>query len=163
MKFLVTFLVLFVHWLIWSGLFDAFHLSLGLLSCGLVAFISNNLMFQRNDFRELPQEALRFVRYFFWLYWQTILSNIHIMKIVFAHDMYERINPKVVKFKTFLQKESSLVTFANSITLTPGTVTFFIKDGKYYVHAIDEAVASDLPGEMEKRSGFVFGEEPKNG
>ncbi len=163
MRFLVVFIILFIHWIIWSGQFDAFHLSLGVISCGLVAFISSNIMFQRSDFKELPKEALRFFTYLFWLYWQTILSNIHILKIVFSHDMYDRINPKVVKFKTFLQKDSSLVTFANSITLTPGTVTIYIKDGRYYVHAIDESVAQGLPGDMEKKSGFIFGEEHKNG
>ncbi len=156
MRFLLVFLTLFIHWVIWSGLFDAFHLSLGIISCGLVTLMSGDLMFQRRDFKDLPKEAIRFVSYLVWLFYQIILSNIHIIKIVLSHDMYDKINPKVVKFKSSLKKESSLVTFANSITLTPGTVTIVIKDGVYYVHAIDEHVSADLPGEMEKRSGHVF-------
>jgi multicomponent Na+:H+ antiporter subunit E len=51
-----------------------------------------------------------------------------------------------------------MVTFANSITLTPGTITVEIKDGEYYVHAIDEEVAYDLlyGGEMEDRVAHVY-------
>ncbi|PIP08633.1 MAG: protein MnhE, partial [Syntrophobacteraceae bacterium CG23_combo_of_CG06-09_8_20_14_all_50_8] len=52
-----------------------------------------------------------------------------------------------------MKNDLSLVTFANSITLTPGTITVLIKDGYYYVHAIDMKVAGDLPGEMEERVG----------
>jgi len=158
MKFFFTFIILFIHWVVWSGLFDVFHLSLGVISCGLVLLMSKNMMFQRESFSDFPKECVKFFKYFFWLYWETILSNIHVLKIVFAHDMTEKINPKVVKFKSFLKKDSSLVTFANSITLTPGTVTIVIKDGVYYVHAIDEAVAESLPGDMEMKSGEIFDE-----
>ena len=51
------------------------------------------------------------------------------------------------------------MTFGNSITLTPGTITVLIKKGYYYVHALDRFAAESLPGGMEKKIGHVHLEE----
>jgi len=49
------------------------------------------------------------------------------------------------------------VALANSITLTPGTITMNIHDGEFYVHALDQKVADDLgSGEMEDRIAHIF-------
>ena len=73
--------------------------------------------------------------------------------------MMDLIDPKIIKFKSYLQKDLSLVTFANSITLTPGTITVYIStDGGFSVHAIDKKSAEGLPGEMEARIARAFGE-----
>ena len=63
------------------------------------------------------------------------------------------------RFKTKLRKDISLVTFANSITLTPGTITIRIVDGDFFVYAISKETASNLPGEMEDRIAKIFEEE----
>lgn len=56
-----------------------------------------------------------------------------------------------------MESDISLVALANSITLTPGTITIDIKDGVYYVHAISKKVAEDLmTGEMEDRIAHIF-------
>ncbi len=77
-------------------------------------------------------------------------------KLVLNPNMNDLIDPHIIRFKTKLKKDMSLVTFANSITLTPGTITILIRDGYYLVHAIDMTVAGDLPGEMEERVGHIF-------
>ena len=60
-------------------------------------------------------------------------------------------------FKTKLESDISNVTLANSITLTPGTITIDIKDGVFYVHALSQKVADDLnAGEMEDRVAHIF-------
>jgi multicomponent Na+:H+ antiporter subunit E len=52
-----------------------------------------------------------------------------------------------------------LFIFANSITLTPGTVTVYVSIyGRYAVHAIDAPSGQSLPGEMERRVAQIFGE-----
>jgi multicomponent Na+:H+ antiporter subunit E len=74
--------------------------------------------------------------------------------------MIELIDPKVFKFKSKLKSDISLVTFANSITLTPGTITVYVSmDGQFSVHAIDKKSSEGLPGEMEERIARTFGEE----
>ena len=70
------------------------------------------------------------------------------------------IDPRIIRFKTKLKKDLSLMTFGNSITLTPGTITVLIKEGDFYVHAIDKKVAEDLlTGEMEDKVAHVFMED----
>lgn len=159
MKYIVTFLILFVNWLIWSGMFDSFHVSLGVISCGIVTFMSHDLFFGSGKFHfGHVTEFIRFVLYIPWLLYQIILSNIHVAYLVLHPKML--IEPSMITFETILKKDISIVTFANSITLTPGTITIDIKDGKYFViHCISRKVADDLlSGEMERKIARIFGE-----
>jgi multicomponent Na+:H+ antiporter subunit E len=69
------------------------------------------------------------------------------------------INPGIVEFKTKLKSGLAMTTLANSITLTPGTITIDIRDGKYYVHALTKKVTDDLlSGEMENRVASIYDE-----
>lgn len=135
---------------------DAFHLSLGIISCGIVTFMSHDFLFKREKF--LPQqisEVFRFALYIPWLMYQIILSNIHVARIVLNPDL--PIDPKFIWYRSSLKKDLSQATFSNSITLTPGTITTDIVDGQYYVHCLDQKVADDLlAGEMEKKVARVF-------
>jgi multicomponent Na+:H+ antiporter subunit E len=70
-----------------------------------------------------------------------------------------RLNPRIIPYQTKLTNGLALVTFANSITLTPGTITVYISlKGDFKVHAIDKASGEPLPGEMEAKIAKVFGE-----
>jgi multicomponent Na+:H+ antiporter subunit E len=160
MRYFISFIIFFLLWVIWSGQFDFFHLSLGVISCILVISISHDLLFQRKKFQKRDiTETTRFIKYIPWLLYQIILANIHVAKLALHPRMNDLIDPHIIRFKTKLRKDMSLVTFANSITLTPGTITILIRDGHYFVHAIDMKVAGDLPGEMEERVCHVFMED----
>lgn len=160
MRYIITFSIFFTFWVIWSGLFDAWHLSLGVISCAITTYLSHDLIFKRKEFQKGQlTEVIRFIKYLPWLFYQIYLANIHVVKLALHPRMHDRIDPHIIKFKTKLKKDMSLVTFANSITLTPGTITVLIKDGYYYVHAIDMKVAGDLPGEMEQRVGYIYMED----
>lgn len=160
MKYIVTFLILFVHWLIWSGMFDSFHVSLGVVSCAIVTFMSHDLLFGTGKFSSWHMSVFfRFFGYIPWLLYQIILSNIHVAYLVLHPKML--IEPSMITFETKLKKDISIVTFANSITLTPGTITIDIKDGKYFViHCISRKVIDDLlSGEMERKIARIFEED----
>ncbi|UCE72553.1 MAG: Na+/H+ antiporter subunit E [Nitrospiraceae bacterium] len=159
MKYVIVFLVLYLHWILWSGKFDVFHLSLGVISCALVTFMSHNLYIQSEKLSpRIIKESFRFIKYVPWLLYQIILSNIHVASLVLSPGM--PIDPKIIRYKTKLKSELSLVTFANSITLTPGTITADIVDGEYYVHALSKKVADDLmAGEMEDKVAQIFEED----
>ncbi len=102
---------------------------------------------------------LRFIKYIPWLLYQIFLANIHVLYLTFHPRMMELIDPRIIKFKSKLKSDMSLVTFANSITLTPGTITVYVSiDGDFKVHAIDKASGDPLPGEMEEQIGKAFGE-----
>ena len=160
MVFLVTFVILYSFWVQLSGIFDFFLLSLGVISCALVSYVSRDLLFsEKKVTRDHLSAVLRFIRYLPWLIYQIILANIYVAKLVLNPKMSSLINPRIIRFKVRLKTDVALMTYANSITLTPGTITVLIKDGYYYVHSIDQKVADDLlTGEMEDRVAQIYRE-----
>jgi multicomponent Na+:H+ antiporter subunit E len=153
----VLFVVLFAFWIIFSGRFDALHLVLGLISCAIVTLFSGDLIPELQA-HSIPRAWLRFVSYIPWLLGQILLANLRILVIVFHPRMMDRIDPHIVRFRSHLKSPVSLVAFANSITLTPGTITISVKpDGEFKVHAIDKVSGDALPGDMETRVNRAFG------
>jgi len=117
-------------------------------------------MFEREKFQKKDiTETIRFIKYLPWLIYQIVLANVHVAKVALHPKMNDLIDPHIIRFKTKLKRDISLVTFANSITLTPGTITILIRDGYYLVHSLDMKVAGDLPGEMEERVAHIFMED----
>lgn len=154
-----TFIVCFATWVVLSGKFDAFHLGLGVISCLIVSIASGDLLLSTRRIGSLPGQWLRFITYLPWLLYQIFVANIHVMKLVFHPRMHELINPRIITFNSRLSSEMSRFVFANSITLTPGTITVYVSIfSKFSVHVIDDASAEALPGEMEDRVAAIFEE-----
>jgi multicomponent Na+:H+ antiporter subunit E len=150
-----TALILFAFWALLSGKFDLFHLTLGAICSALAGYLFHDLLFVNVRVGDVRTVAWRFIKYIPWLLHQILLANIHVASLVLSPTM--PITPQVVTFKTKLETDISNVTLANSITLTPGTITMDIKDGVFYVHALSQKVADDLnAGEMEDRIAHIF-------
>ncbi len=158
MAFLATFFILAGFWIFMSGLFDIWHFGLGLVSCALVAYMSSDLLFKKFRSGSRLRETIAFVAYIPWLMYQIYLANIYVVKISLGPNLSKKIFPHIVKFKTSLKSEMAVMTFANSITLTPGTITVHIEGDSFYVHALDVSLADSLPGEMEERVAEIYGE-----
>ena len=126
-RFALTFVIMFGVWILLSGRFDAFHLSLGLISCGIVSYLSSDLLFSAPRPRGLLSQWARFIRYIPWLMVQIIKANLHVTYLTLHPRMMELIDPRIIKFQSKLKSDLALVTFANSITLTPGTITVDIR------------------------------------
>ncbi len=154
-NFIGTSLILFAFWMLLSGKFDAFHLTLGAICCALTGYLFHDLLFANARVGDMHIVAARFIAYIPWLIQQIVLSNIHVASLALSPKM--PIDPQIIKFKTKLETDISWVTLANSITLTPGTITMDIKDGVYYVHALSKKVAEDLnTGDMEDKVAHIF-------
>lgn len=151
----VTFLLLFALWMTLSGFFDAFHLTLGVICCGLVTWWSGDLLFEERtvSLGGLLRRGIGMVGYLCWLLWQIVLSNIHLLKLSLG-DMKE-VSPRIVEFRTHLKTDFGKYLLANSITITPGTITLKIIGDVFYVHAISAAAAAGLDGSMERRIAAV--------
>jgi multicomponent Na+:H+ antiporter subunit E len=150
---------MFTVWLVFSGRFDGFHLILGVVSCTIIALLSADLLFPFPVNRDLPFLWLRIVGYLPWLFYQILRANLHVMYLVFHPRMIELIDPHIIEFNSELTSDVARTTFANSITLTPGTITVNVTAlGKFSVHCIDTESGLPLPGEMEARIANVFGE-----
>ncbi len=157
--YVFTFFLSFGTWIILSGKFDAFHLTLGVISSILISLFSTDLLFLEGRPKGMFRKFIGVIAYIPWLIYQVVLANLHVLYLSLHPRMLEKINPQVIKFQSQLKSELSMVLFANSITLTPGTITIYVSvDGVFQVHAIDDEVASSLPGDMEVRVGKAFGE-----
>jgi len=155
----LTFLICFATWIILSGRFDLFHIGLGVLASGIVALFSDTILISRRGLEQLPHQWLGFILYIPWLLYQVLLANLHVMYLVLHPRMIDLIDPKIIHFKSSLRKPMSLFIFANSITLTPGTITVYVSiTGRYTVHVIDKQSGTALPGEMEERVARLMGE-----
>ncbi len=158
--YIATFIIMLAVWCLLSGQFDSFHLSLGVLSCALVSYLSADLLFPGPLNRTTFRTAFGFLRYLPWLLYQIWLAALHLLYLSLHPRMLELIDPYVVRFRTRLKSDLAQVTFANSITLTPGTITIYVNFHRdFSVHAIDPFSGEALPGEMELRIARAFGEE----
>ena len=156
LSFVLTFLICFATWVILSGRLDFFHLALGVVACAIVARMSSTILISRQEIENLPRQWFRFVCYVPWLLYQVFLANMHVMSLAFNPRLIEVIDPRIIRFKSKLKRPMSLFIFANSITLTPGTITVFVSiTGEFTVHVIDEYSGLALPGEMEEKVGRV--------
>ncbi len=156
MRYLYTFLIMFGFWILLSGKFDLFHLTLGVISSALVSFLSADLFMYDPKSKNRLATGLRFLFYIPWLLYQILLSTLHVTFLALHPKMKDQIDPTIVTFKTTLKTDIAKVALANSITLTPGTITIRIEDQIFYVHAISRKAAAGLPGEMEERLAKVF-------
>jgi len=161
---IATFIIMFTCWILLSGKFDLFHLTLGTLSCLLVAIISSDLLFKhrRKGFGARLGEGFRFISYCGWLFYRIVLANLHVIGLAISpRQMEKSLDPHIFTFTTSLKTDFARFVLANSITLTPGTVTIRIHNNTFYIHAISRKAAGDLVeddtmSEMERRVAWVF-------
>ena len=158
-SFLITFVLMFFSWIVLSGKFDPLLLWLGGISSFFVAYYFYDLLFPAMETGYI-NVFFRFISYTPWLIWEIIKANFHLLYLAFHPRMKELIDPHIITFKTNLKSDIAITTLANSITLTPGTITVTAdSDGVFKVHAIDRESAEALPGTMLKKVAKVFGEE----
>jgi multicomponent Na+:H+ antiporter subunit E len=154
-NFTITFLILIGFWILLSGRFDYFHLTLGIICSLLVAYLSYDLLFFNVRLGDFRIRARRFLQSAPWFLGQIFSANLHVAYLALSPKM--PIDPQIIRFKTKLESDISWVAMANSITLTPGTITVDIREGEFFVHAIDKKVAYDLnTGEMEDKIAHVL-------
>lgn len=142
-------LVLFATWLLLSGHYTPLLLALGAVSTALSVFIALRMDVVDREGHPIHLTAGLF-GYLGWLLVEIVKASIDVTKRVWSPAM--PISPAVFHLRATQPSELGQVIYANSITLTPGTVTLGIEDGDLYVHAIAEEVGDDLAGgEMDRR------------
>lgn len=142
-------------WFLWSGHTDTLLVSLGLCSCALVVALVMRMGTVDDEgvpFASLP----RLLIYLPWLGWQIVGSNLHVARRVLSPGM--PIAPRMIRVRSGQQSEAGQVLLANSITLTPGTVSVRLHPGEIEVHALTAEAAAELAdGEMDRRVTRVAG------
>jgi len=156
-----VFVMLMAIWVILSGNLDMAHLGMGVISCLFVTIIAGDLMFleEKKSTAKRLKQTVALLFYIPWLIWEIVLANIHVLRLAVFPGGISLVQPRIVRYKTYLKSQSSRFIFANSITLTPGTVTLKMEDDILYVHAISEDAAGSIGGTMEERIAKIYGEE----
>ncbi len=155
---ILAFFTLLVFWVLLSGKFDLFHLTLGIISCLMIAQWTKDL-FLRKKARRISVYFLilpKLITYSFWLLLQIIKANLSVIYLALHPRMITLLDPRIIRFKTILDNEFARVVLANSITLTPGTITVRIEGDEFVIHALTEKIAAGTPGDMENRIANVF-------
>ncbi|MCB2100370.1 MAG: Na+/H+ antiporter subunit E [Rhodobacterales bacterium] len=136
-------------WLLLSGLFDPLLLTLGVLSVIVVVAVA--LRMDVIDHEGHPIHlTVRGLTYWPWLLWEIVKANVDVAKVILARDL--PIEPTEICVKAGQADELGHTIYANSITLTPGTVSLDVEDGLITVHALTQQAAADLStGEMDRR------------
>ena len=155
--------VLFCLWLLLSGTFQTKFLIYGILTAVISAWVSYPLLLLPNadattKYFVFGVNPVKLVIYFFWLMWQLVLANVDVLKATVRSEI--EINPRIVRFRYKTDNPMAMVILANSITLTPGTVTIDLTDeGVFYIHALTDGAAEGLNGGMQKMVAWLFGEQ----
>ena len=156
MRFVLTVLIMFLFWIFLSGEFSFILLLSGIISSLLVSYISHDLLIGNGDMKLGFIRTIRFIRFLPWLLWQIVLANID-LAIRTLHPKMP-INPMLINFKNNLKTDLGMVILANSITLTPGTVTIDVNENDFFIHVISEKAAQSLiSGEMQARVKKIEG------
>ncbi len=146
---LSTAIVLFGFWLLLSGMFEPLLLGAGVLSVvAVVAFVRR---MEVVDHEGHPVHlGWRAVVYFPWLMGQIMKSSWDVSRIILKPSM--PISPTLARTRASQKTSVGMVAFANSITLTPGTISVETGAGEVLVHALTEDAMEDLDGgEMDRR------------
>lgn len=145
--------LLFGFWLVLSGHYTPMLIGFGIGSTAFVVYLS--LRMDVVDHEGLPlQLGGRFWRYFPWLLKEILVANLHVARIILTPSL--PISPILVHYKSSQKSDLGRALYANSITLTPGTITTGIKDDELEVHSLTWI---DVDGreedEMDRRATWV--------
>jgi len=150
-----SFCILFALWLLASGHFEPFLVSLGVVSCAAVVLLCRFMGI-------LDHEALP-IRYFWrglcyvpWWAMEVAKANIAVARLILAPRL--RLSPRVFEVRASQKTDLGCVFYAQSITTTPGTVSIIADRGRILVHAITEEMEEGLrEGEMDRRVTAIEG------
>ena len=132
-----------ILWIIFNGKFNLEILLFGIVISAALEFFTLKIMGQthKNEIKS-ALSVFRFIPYFIGLVVEIIRCNFKLIWLI-MHPK-EEIEPQLVYFHSKLKSENLRVLLANSITLTPGTITVGLLGERFHVHALDKSFAEGL-------------------
>lgn len=155
------FVLLFCFWLLLTGTFETKFLIYGVLTALIVSWVSYPVLlvpYHGKKYFLLSINPFRFINYFCWLMYQLVLANIDVVRATVRPEI--EIHPSVVRFYFRAEHPLAQVILANSITLTPGTVTLNVTpNGVFEIHALTTGAAEGIiSGDFPKKVAWLFNE-----
>ena len=151
MRVALLFIVLMAGWLLMSGHYNGLLISLGVISVAFCVWVSHAI--NATDEEGLPTHLFaRLPAYLLWLFGEIIKSNYATAKFI----LNGRSDPEIFNVTATQDSAAGIATYANSITLTPGTVTMDIDElasqDQFLVHALHPAFGEDVrSNDMDRR------------
>lgn len=136
------FMVLLALWLIFAGGFSLTNCILGAVASGLVTLLCRKFMGGRPvPLRKVLDKAGKTALYLLMLLKEIVLANLAVLKLLYSR---KRVRPLLLRFRSPLRSDGANTLVANSITLTPGTITVDVGNGEFCVHALDRSLAEGI-------------------
>jgi len=160
-RFIYTFLIIFLIWYAFTTSLQPAEIITGVLLSVIVAYITVVNFGCCDPILVTPSHILYFVQYFFVFLVALVKANFDVARRVINPKL--PINPGIVSFETKLQNDFAKMVLANSITLTPGTLTIDVVGNKFFVHWIDvttenkEEVFKEIAEPFEKVLLKIYG------
>lgn len=142
--------LLTLFWLLMSGHYTALINSLGIVSIALVIYCAWRMDVVDHEVNLGKLHPVKLLKYYLWLFKEIVVSNITVAKYILAPKM--PIKPQLLTVSAPQKTEIAKVFYANSITLTPGTVSLDVDKDSILVHSLNIDDTDSLrEGEMAKR------------
>ena len=137
------FVICFILWIIFNARISTEVLLTGFAAAALISVFCRRFLGYTiaKDIAALKKTGA-FLKYLCILVWETVLANFEVSKIVFSKKI--EISPCIIFFKTDLKSKAGRVLLADSITLTPGTITVMLDDDILCVHCIDKKMMTGI-------------------
>ena len=136
----------FLYFFLWIIISMQFNLEIALtgalVAAAIYRFTTLFLRYKPGMDRIVFRNVGRGLRYIGILIFETVKANITVFKLVFSKEI--QVEPRLVYFRTPLKSNLARVVLANSITLTPGTITVALNDGWYCVHCLNGSLADGI-------------------
>ena len=149
-RLISLFIALYIFWALLSGFFTPYFLAAGAGSAAVAVYFARRM--DVIDHEGVPIQIVwsTFLSYWPWLIKEIVMSGITVTRLVLSPRL--PISPTLVEFAPSQQTDLGLVLHANSITLTPGTISIEVESGRFLVHALTREGAGGLAGsEMDRR------------
>ncbi|MEW7977180.1 MAG: Na+/H+ antiporter subunit E [Candidatus Sedimenticola endophacoides] len=144
----VLFATLMLFWLLLGGGFAADSLLVGALAALLIALLFHDGLSFFTELRPTPRALAAGVFYYGYFFRELLRSNLRMAAIVLSPAL--PISPGIVRVRTRLKSRMGRLMLANSITLTPGTLTVEIDGEWLYVHCV-----TLKPGDTEAATAAI--------
>lgn len=154
--FMLT-LALVLYWIIMSGIYTPMILILGVISITLVVLLTWRMKIL--DVETVPYHNIpKALSYYVWLFVEIVKANVQVVRAVLSPNL--EVSPTLIRVPARQTSEIGKTVFANSITLTPGTVSMEMEGDMILVHALLSEMANpDDFAEMGERSSWSVGED----
>lgn len=136
-------LLFFLVWIIFNGNITTEIVVLGLVIAALVfAFVCKFMNYNLHKEKIFYKKLLSFAAYVLLLVTEIVKANVLVIHMVLTRT--EIMEPVIVKFRTNLKTDTARTLLANSITLTPGTITVALTDDELVIHCLDKSLAEGM-------------------